>query len=170
MKKILLVALFAVMAIGASAQNGFRVWYGVNIAGNDADGAKSEFKALNIGVDYTAAINESAFDWSAGLSYQTKGSKEWDPGYIQLEGNGVWNFVKDDTFKAGIFTGPYVAFNVADDDLKDVETVDFGWQGGVQGYYKKVSLKIGYEYGFLDVVKDGDCKPWQVFFRLGYTF
>lgn len=169
MKKILLVALFAVMAIGASAQNGFRVWYGVNIAGNDADGVDSEFKALNIGVDYTAAIGSSAFDWSAGLSYQTKGFKDWDPGYLQLEGNGVWNFVKNDAFKVGIFTGPYVAFNVADDDA-DPETVDFGWQGGVQGYYKKVSLKIGYEYGFLDVAENFDSKPWQVFFRVGYTF
>lgn len=169
MKKILVVALFAVMAIGASAQNGFRVWYGVNIAGNDADGAKSEFKALNIGVDYTAAINET-FDWSAGLSYQTKGLKEWDPGYIQVEGNGVWNFVKNDDVKVGIFTGPYVGFLAAKDDAEGTKSVDFGWQGGVQGYYKKVSLKIGYEYGFLDVFEAGDSKPYQIFFRLGYTF
>jgi len=169
MKKILLVALFAVMALGASAQNGFRVWYGVNIAGNDADGSKSEFKALNIGVDYTAAINET-FDWAAGLSYQTKGAKEWDPGYLQLEGNGAWNFVKSGDFKANIFTGPYVGFMVAKDDADEVKKVDFGWQGGVQGYYKNISLKIGYEYGFLDVSKAGDSKPYQVFFRLGYTF
>lgn len=169
MKKILLVALFAVMAIGASAQNGFRVWYGLNIAGSDADGVKSELKPLNIGVDYTAAINET-FDWAAGLSYQTKGSKEWDPGYIQLEGNGSWNFVKNDDVKVGIFTGPYVGFLVAKDDAEDTKSIDFGWQGGVQGYYKKVSLKIGYGYGFLDVSKAGDSKPYQIFFRLGYTF
>ena len=169
MKKSLLIVLFAIVALGASAQNGIRVWYGVNIAGNDADGAKSEFKALNIGVDYTAAINET-FDWTAGLSYQTKGVKEWDPGYLQVEGNGSWNFVKNDDVKVGLFTGPYVGFMIAKDDAEEVKKVDFGWQGGVQGYYKNVSLKIGYEYGFLDVFKGGDSKPYQVFFRLGYTF
>lgn len=168
MKKVLLVALFAVVALGASAQNGFRVWYGVNIAGNDAEGAKSEFKALNIGVDYTAAINET-FNWSAGVGYQTKGMKEWDPGYLQIEANGSWNFVKDDDVKLGLFTGPYVGFAVVKDDAEP-ETVDFGWQGGVQGYYKNISLKIGYEYGFLDVFEKIDSKPYQIFFRLGYTF
>ncbi len=169
MKKSLLIALFAIVALGASAQNGFRVWYGANISGNNADGAKSEFKALNIGVDYTAAINET-FDWSAGVGYQTKGSKEWDPGYIQIEGNGNWNFVKSDDIKVGLFTGPYVGFMIAKDDAEEVETVDFGWQGGVQGFYKQFSLKAGYEYGFSDVSKGGSSKPYQIFFRLGYSF
>lgn len=173
MKKVLLVALFAVVALGASAQNGFRVWYGLNISGNEVDGTKSKLSALNIGVDYTAPINET-FNWSAGLSYQTKGYKfgdeKWNPGYLQVEGNGSWNFVKDDEVKLGLFTGPYVGFMIAKDDAKDVKTVDFGWQGGVQGYYKNISLKIGYEYGFLNVWDEGDNKPYQIFFRLGYTF
>lgn len=175
MKKIFMIALLAVVAMGVSAQTGIRVWYGANVAGNDADGTKSEFKPLNIGVDYTAPIAD-AFDWSAGVSYQTKGfelegiDKGFDLGYIQIEANGAWNFVKSGDFKANIFTGPSIGFMVSDDDLEDTKSVDFGWQGGLQGYYKNVSLKVGYEYGFLDVVKEIDSKPWQVFFRLGYTF
>lgn len=168
MKKIFMIALLAVVALSVNAQTGIRVWYGANVSGNDADGAKSEFKALNFGVDYTRPIND-IFDWSAGVGYQTKGVKEWDPGYIQIEANGAWNFVKNDDFRVNLFTGPALAFVVSKDDA-DPKTVDFGWQGGVQGYYKNVSLKIGYEYGFLDVFDGGDCKPWQVFFRLGYTF
>ena len=169
MKKFFVIALLAVVALGANAQSGIRVWYGANIADVDVDGSKSEFKALNIGVDYTAAISD-ALDWTAGVGYLTKGCKNWDPGYLQLEGNGSWNFVKNDDFKASIFTGPYVGFMVAKDDAEEVKKVDFGWQGGVQGYYKNISLKVGYEYGFIDVFKGGDSKPSQIFFRVGYTF
>ena len=83
MKKLLMVALFAIVAVGASAQKNWTVWWGGNVS-NVTDG-DSEFKALNIGVSYTAPIAD-AFDWSAGVSYTTKGAKNWDPGFIQLEG------------------------------------------------------------------------------------
>lgn len=169
MKKVLLVALFAVAAISVSAQKNFTVWYGANIAGNGMDGAKSEFKALNIGVDYTGVLAD-AFDWTAGLSYQSKGMKDWDPGYLQVEGNAAWNFVKNDDVKVGVFTGPYVGYMISKDDAENVKKVDFGWQGGVKASYKAFSLKVGYEYGFLDVSKAGDSKPYQVFFRVGYSF
>lgn len=79
MKKLLMVALFAIVAVGASAQKNWTIWWGGNVANiTDAD---SEFKALNIGVSYTAPIAD-AFDWSAGVSYTTKGAKGWDPGFI----------------------------------------------------------------------------------------
>ena len=51
MKKILLVALFAIVAIGASAQKNITIWWGGNVSDVDGDfNTKSEFKALNIGV------------------------------------------------------------------------------------------------------------------------
>lgn len=118
MKKILLVALFAIVAIGASAQKNITIWWGGNVSDVDGDfNTKSEFKALNIGVSYTAPIDNS-FDWSVGAAYVTKGCKDWDPGFIQLEGNGAWNFVKGGDAKVGLFTGPYVSFLVAKDDME----------------------------------------------------
>ena len=171
MKKFLMVALFAIVAVGASAQKNWTVWWGGNVANiTDAD---SEFKALNIGVSYTAPI-AGAFDWSAGVSYTTKGAKDWDPGFIQLEGNAAWNFVQADEAKVGIFTGPYLGLMVADDDIPETNTVDFGWQGGVVAGWKFLSLKIGYEYGFCNLLKKDswgmDSKPGDFFFRVGVRF
>lgn len=171
MKKFLMVALFAIVAVGASAQKNWTVWWGGNVS-NVTDG-DSEFKALNIGVSYTAPIAD-AFDWSAGVSYTTKGAKDWDPGFIQLEGNGAWNFVQTDEAKVGIFTGPYLGFMVTDDDMPETNTVDFGWQGGVVAGWKFLSLKIGYEYGFCNLAKKDswgvDSKPGDFFFRVGVRF
>lgn len=170
MKKLLLVALFAVVAIGASAQKNFTVWWGGNIADVDGDfDVKSEFKALNIGVSYTAPISGD-FDWSAGLGYVTKGCKEWDPGFIQLEGNGAWNFVNNGDAKVGLFTGPYISFLVNKDDMEPANTFDFGWQGGVTAAYKFLSLKVGYEYGFCNLVEDVEGKAGEFFFRVGFRF
>ena len=175
MKKILLMALFAIVAVGASAQKNISIWWGGNVAKiTDAD---SEFKALNIGVAYTAPIDDS-FDWSAGVSYTTKGSKnpDWSPGFIQLEGNGAWNFLKGTDGKLGIFTGPYLAFMVAkDNEYRDVEmfetnTVDFGWQGGLTAGWKFLTFKVGYEFGFCNIAKKRDSKPGDLFFRVGVRF
>lgn len=171
MKKYLLMALFAIVAVGASAQGNVTVWWGGNFADISGDvDVKSEFKALNIGVSYTAPIDDT-FDWSAGVGYVTKGCKEWDPGFIQLEANGAWNLVKDSDMKFNIFTGPYLGFMVAKDDADDgANTVDFGWQGGLGLTYKFLSAKVGYEYGFCNIVKKIDSKPGEFFFRVGVTF
>lgn len=169
MKKLLLAALFAVVAAGASAQGKITVWWEGNISTLSTDGVDSEFKALNLGVAYTAPI-QNCFEWSAGAGYVTKGCKEWDPGFIQLEGNGAWNFVANGDVKVGLYTGPYLSFLVAKDDLERAETVDFGWQGGIKASYKFLSFKLGYEYGFLDVHKDFDSKPSDFFFRIGVNF
>ena len=173
MKKILLMALFAIVAVGASAQKNISVWWGGNIA-NISD-SESEFKALNIGVAYTAPIND-AFDWSAGISYTTKGCDGWDPGFIQLEGNGAWNFLNSADAKVGIFTGPYLGFMVSkDNEVMDVEmfdtkAVDFGWQAGLTAGWKFLAFKVGFEFGFCDLIDGGDSKPGDFFFRVGVRF
>lgn len=170
MKKILLVALFAIVAIGASAQKNFTIWWGGNVSDIDGDvNFKSEFKALNIGLTYTAPIDDK-FDWSVGAAYVTKGVKDWDPGLIQIEGNGAWNFLNNGDAKIGIFTGPYVSFLVVKDDAEEVNTFDFGWQGGLAAAYKLLSFKVGYEYGFCNVIKDYDGKAGDFFFRIGVNF
>lgn len=171
MKKFLFLALLAVAAISANAQGHFTGWWGGNISTLDMKGGSpdSEFKPLNIGVSYTAPIKD-AFDWSAGVAYVTKGCEDWDPGFLQLEGNGAWNFVNNDALKVGLFTGPYLSFLIAKDDAQGTNTVDFGWQGGVKLDYKFLSFKVGYEYGFLDLYDGGKSLPSDFFFRIGYNF
>lgn len=179
MKKILLMALFAIVAVGASAQRNISIWWGGNVANiTDAD---SEFKALNIGVTYTAPIDDT-FDWSAGVSYASKGYDGWDPGFIQIEGNGAWNFLKGAEANVGLFTGPYLAFMVAkDNEVRDVErfetnTVDVGWQAGLTAGWKFLSFKLGYEFGFCNMIKksdlfgENDSKAGDFFFRVGFRF
>lgn len=173
MKKILLVALFAIVAVGASAQKNISIWWGGNVANITDD--DSEFKALNIGVTYTAPIDDT-FDWSAGVSYASKGCDGWDPGFIQIEGNGAWNFLKATEANVGLFTGPYLAFMVAkDNEVRDVElfetnTVDVGWQAGVTAGWKFLSFKLGYEFGFCNMIKDVDSKAGDFFVRVGVRF
>lgn len=169
MKKIMLTALFAIMAVCASAQGNLTLWWGGNFAKfTDAD---SEFKPLNIGLTYTAPLQD-AFDYSIGASYQTKGCKDWDPGFIQLEGNGAWNFVKQDGVKVGVFTGPYVSFLVNKDDVEQTNTVDVGWQGGLKLDYSRLSLRAGYEFGFCNLfdIDKIDSRNGTFFVRVGFNF
>lgn len=174
MKKLLMIALFAIVAVGASAQKGITVWWGGNIADVGGDiKADAAFKALNIGVAYTAPITDE-FDWSAGLSYATKGCENWDPGFLQIEGNGAWNFVNNGDAKVGIFTGPYLAFMVAKDEdalgALEANSFDFGWQGGLTAGWKFLAFKLGYEYGFCNIIKDVDSKSGDFFIRVGVRF
>lgn len=175
MKKILLMALFAIVAIGANAQGNVTIWWGGNISNVDVKGLStdSKFKALNLGVAYTAPIDDT-FDWSAGAAYTTKGVDGWDPGFIQVEGNGAWNFVKNEDVKVNLFTGPYLSFMVDKDDkgigTDALNTVDVGWQGGLGVSYKFLSAKVGYEYGFCNYLKDIDSKNGTFFFRVGVNF
>ena len=170
-KKLLGVAFTLCLALGAKAQNNFTVWYGINSSNVSLDGgsAGSEFKALNFGLSYTDAINDK-FDWSAGVGYVTKGAEEWSPGFIQLEGSGAWNFFSNTDAKIGIFTGPSISFMVLKDDAENTKTFGVGWQAGLAAAYKFLSFKLGYEYGFTDVLDGGKSKPSQIYFRIGYNF
>lgn len=181
MKKLLFMALFAVMALTANAQRGkFTVWYGLNISDLYSDNdlsTNSEVKPLNFGVDYTGAIKNNFF-WTVGASYQTKGCESWDPGVLQVEGNISYNFIHNSPFKLGVFLGPYMHVVVAkdDDDLghgfhyDGVETFGAGVQTGLVANYKAIQLKAGYEHGGVDILKHNDSKPCQFFFRIGYNF
>ncbi len=154
-----------------NAQGKFTVWYGGNISSLCLDGgsADSEFKVLNLGADYTSPIND-VFDWTAGAAYVTKGCKEWDPGFVQIDANATWNFLKKDDIKLGILTGPYADIMVAKDEAEETKGISMGWQAGVKAAYKDFSLKVGYELGLTDVFKDGKSKLNGVYFRLGYSF
>ncbi len=171
MKKIMVMACLCLVALTASAQKNFTAWYGANLASCNADEIDSEMKFLNIGVDYTAPIND-IFDWTAGASFQTKGFKEWDPKFIQIDANASWNFFSNDDIKVGVLTGPYVGFCIADDDMEEMNTFGFGWTAGAKATYKDFSLKIGYDFGFTNWVDfDGeDSADRTVYFRLGYSF
>lgn len=171
MKKLMLMACLCLMAIGASAQGKFSVWYGMNIASIKTEGTSpdSEAKFLNLGVDYTAPI-QGVFDWSAGLSYVTKGCKEWDPGFLQIDANAAWNFVNNENIKIGILTGPYADLMISKDDAEKVKTFSMGWQAGAKASYKQFTLKAGYELGLTDVLDGGKSKANNVYIRLGYSF
>lgn len=168
MKKLFIMLCLCTMAVCANAQK-FGVWYGVNIAsvGGDAD-TDSEAKFLNFGIDYTAPINDM-FDWSAGASYVSKGCKDWDPSFIQIDANAHWNFWKGDEAKVGVLAGPYLGYMINDDDA-DAEKLDFGIGVGLMGTYSDFSLKIGYEFGITDSF-DGFSSPLNDFYiRIGYSF
>lgn len=171
-KKVLFLTALAFVTLASQAQSEGKigVWYGVNISDVNSDfDTDSEFKALNIGVDYTGAISE-AFDWTGGLAYVTKGCKDWDPAFIQIDANATWNFVKSDDFKIGVLTGPYADFMVNKDDMEDTKTFSWGWSAGLKAYYKAFTLKAGYELGLSDVVKGGKSKANGIFVRVGYSF
>lgn len=171
MKKKLLVACLSLVALSASAQKNFTVWYGANISNISMDGGSvdSEAKFLNVGVDYTSPITDS-FDWSVGAAYTTKGCKDWNPGFVQIDANAGWNFVKSEDIKLGILTGPYADLMVAKDKAEEVKTFSIGWQAGIKASYKAISLKVGYELGLTDVFKDGKSKANDIYFRVGYNF
>ena len=106
----------------------------------------------------------------AGASYVTKGAKEWDPGFIQIDANASWNFVKSDDIKVALLTGPYADVLVSKDDAEDTKSFSMGWQAGVKASYKDFSLKVGYELGLTDIFDGGKSKPNSIYFRLGYSF
>lgn len=174
MKKfVLVIAALLVSSLSTicSAQGKITVWYGANIASMSTEGTSpdSEFKFLNAGVDYTAPIND-IFDWTAGASYVTKGCKEWDPSFVQIDANATWNFMKSDDLKLGVITGPYADLLVAKDDAEGTESFTFGWQAGVKAAYKDFVVKAGYELGLSDVYKDGKSKLNGIYVRVGYSF
>lgn len=180
MKEILFMAFFAVIALTASAQNRgkFTVWYGMNVSCIDGEhdfDPDSEFKPLNLGVDYTGAIKNNFF-WTAGLSYQTKGAKDWDPGVIQIEGNISYNFLHNSEFKLGCFLGPYMNVMVNKDDKNlddyadEIETFTAGAQTGLVANYKQLQLKAGIEYSGSDQFKHVNSKPYSYYLRVGFNF
>ena len=67
---MILVLLVSGFTSICSAQRKITVWCGANLSNVSLGGesADSEFKPLNIGVDYTSAINDM-FDWTVGASY-----------------------------------------------------------------------------------------------------
>lgn len=171
-KKVLFLTALAFVTLASQAQSDgkFGVWYGVNSSEVKFDGGKgkAEFKALNIGVDYTGAISE-AFDWTAGLAYVTKGCKDWDPAFAQIDVNATWNFVKSDDFKVGILTGPYADITVSKDKA-ETKSFNWGWNAGLKASYKAFSLKAGYELGLSDALKGGKSKINGIYVRVGYSF
>lgn len=170
MKKLFLTLCLCVMAVCASAQN-FTVWYGMNYANINTSGVNpdSEMKFLNFGMDYTAPMTDM-FDWSAGVAFTTKGCDGWDPGFIEVNADAIWNFADYGEGKVGLLAGPTLALMVLDDDMKSTNTVNLGIDVGAKVNYREFSLKLGYEFGLTNCIKDVDSKLNGFFIRLGYSF
>ena len=171
MKKLFLMICVCALAFAAKAQN-VTVWYGANLAKTGGDvKLDSEIKPLNFGVTYTLPISEQ-FDWSAGLSYVTKGGEDQDPSTVQIDADALFNIYKTDDFKISILAGPYVGYVVNKDDARQMRKVDFGVGFGAQGTYKMISLKVGYELGIANLSKADDVSMRMngIYCRLGYNF
>lgn len=59
---------------------------------------------------------------------------------------------------------------VLDDDMESTNTVNLGIDVGAKANYREFSLKLGYEFGLTNCVKDVDSKLNGFFIRLGYSF
>lgn len=160
---------FCTMAVCANAQK-FTAWWGMNLATVDAPASPdSEMKFLNFGMDYSAPLAGN-FDWAAGVSYLTKGCEEWDPSFLQIDANARWNFLNSGDLGLALLAGPYFGFMLQDDDMEHTNNVDFGLGVGAQASYQDFSLKLGYEFGLTNAIKDIDSKLRGFYIRLGYSF
>lgn len=168
---MILVLVVSGLTSICSAQSKVLCWAGVNLSNVSLDGgsADSELKPFNIGIDYATAINDS-FEWTIGASYVTKGAKDWNPGFAQVDAYGTWNFVHSSNFRIGALTGPYADIMVAKDKAEETKTFSMGWQAGMIVSYKDYFLRAGYELGLTDVFDGGKSKANGVYIRVGYSF
>lgn len=168
---MLVVLLMGGMFTLCSAQKNFTVWYGANYTKvfTKGDSPGYEVKFLNLGVDYTSRISEK-IDWTVGAGYVTKGCKDWDPGYVQIEAN--LDFIEriDENKKVGFFVGPFADVLVNKDDAEGAKSSAFGLQAGGLFSINKVYVRYGFEYGFTDLIKEVKSKPFGLAVRVGYNF
>ena len=175
MKKVFFMTLLCLATVGASAQKNWTVWFGINLADVDVSGHDTETVAqgLNLGVQYTQAIKEK-FDWSAGLSYQTKGFQEhggtWSPGVLQLDGNVGWNALEAGKAKIGLVTGPYLTYLAVKDGQPDAEEFGLGWQLGARATFRSFIVSAGYEYTITDAFDSVSGNQSNIYIRLGWRF
>ena len=92
------------------------------------------------------------------------------PGFIEINADAHWNFLNAEDYQVGLLAGPTLALMVVDDDMPETNTVNLGIDVGAMGTYRNFSLKLGYEFGLTNCIKDIDSKLNGFFIRLGYSF
>jgi hypothetical protein len=180
MKKVILFLLGLSLALSAGAQR-WTIWYGVSISDeirNSSNSYNPKLHFSNCGVDYAFMVSNWDFTLGAGLN--TKGHA-YQINYAQLEGNAAYRFINTDSgFSLSALTGPYFGVKIADNSRNWVPGIKFqscsvGWQAGIQMiFFKRLSLKVGYERAFNSPIKgyaqSSDRIPHSLFIRIGDAF
>jgi len=121
MKKIFVLAIFAIVSVTTFAQISWNVKGGVNLStfgGEDITGSKLKLNyQLGVGMDYALSKR-----WSLqpSLLFITKGAKydetlektSLNPQYLELPVMAAYKFHLTDNMKLAISAGPYVAYAI----------------------------------------------------------
>ena len=131
---------------------------------------------FQIGVDYEMEISESLF-FNPALMYSTKGSKfEIDFFGETFESTSTFNYIDVpldfvykiglESMQVGVFAGPYLGYflggsSESDGEKEDIDTdevnaLDYGLDLGVGLYLEKISVRVFYQLGLANLVKDAE--------------
>lgn len=192
MKKIFSLAVVAVVALGASAQNiQFGVKGGLNISNlTKASNSKAKI-GFNAGVTADYQLAESLYVLS-GLEYTTKGAKftaselsvdaSTNLGYLQLPIHAGYKMSIADDTRLVLHAGPYLAYALSaktkagsekTDIIDGINRFDAGLGIGAKVELGKISVGLGVDYGLTTVNKDtknGKNRNMNAGLSVGYKF
>ena len=181
MKKIFMMAVMAVAALTANAQQEVGTFSlqpkaGLNVSSLSGDGwkAKAGFTAGVEGM-YQAA---DKFGVSLGVMYSMQGAKvkgsdtKLKYGYINIPILANYYVTKGLAIKAGIQPGFMVSAKAGDVNVKSgCKKFDFAIPVGVSYEIANVVLDARYNFGLTKTIKDTDkCKNGVFQFTVGYKF
>ncbi len=192
MKKIFSLAVVAVVALSASAQNiQLGIKGGLN-ASNLSNINDTEAKiGFNAGVTADYQLAESLYVLS-GLEYTTKGAEISIPGsiqdytstlsYLQLPIHAGYKMSIADNTRLVLHAGPYLAYALSaktkagsekTNVINDTNRFDAGLGGGAKVELGKISVGLGVDYGLTTVNKDtegGKSRNMNASLSVGYKF
>lgn len=191
MKKIFSLAVVAVVALGASAQNiQFGVKGGLNISNlTKASNSKAKI-GFNAGVTADYQLAENLYVLS-GLEYTTKGAKfsdvevssaSFNLNYLQLPIHAGYKMSIADDTRLVLHAGPYLAYALSAktkvgskkaDIIDGINRFDAGLGIGAKVELGKISVGLGVDYGLTTINKDaknGKNRNMNAGLSVGYKF
>ncbi len=192
MKKIFSLAVVAVVALSASAQNiQFGVKGGLNASSlSNIEDAVGKL-GFNAGVTADYQLAGSLYVLS-GLEYTTKGAEISIPGsiqdytstlsYLQLPIHAGYKMSIADNTRLVLHAGPYLAYALSaktkagsekTNVINDTNRFDAGLGGGAKVELGKISVGLGVDYGLTTVNKDtegGKSRNMNASLSVGYKF
>ncbi len=192
MKKIFSLAVVAVVALSASAQNiQFGVKGGLNASSlSNIEDAVGKL-GFNAGVTADYQLAGSLYVLS-GLEYTTKGAEISIPGsiqdytstlsYLQLPIHAGYKISIADDTRLVLHAGPYLAYALSaktkvgskkTDIIDDMNRFDAGLGVGAKAELGKISVGLGVDYGLTTINKnteDGKNRNVNASLSVGYKF
>ncbi len=191
MKKIFSLAVVAVVALSASAQNiQFGVKGGLNMSNISNTGLDSKAKiGFNVGVTADYQVSKDLYVLS-GLEYITKGEKYKIEGgdaslnlaYMQLPIHAGYKISIADDTRLVLHAGPYLAYALSaktkvgskkTNIIDDMNRFDAGLGVGAKAELGKISVGLGVDYGLTTINKnteDGKNRNVNASLSVGYKF